>query len=170
MNYDFGLLVLRLALGPMLVAHGCNKVFGSGGLQGTTNWFAGLGFHPAWLHARIAAGTEVGAGLLLATGLMTPLASTAFVGLMVTATLTDHRGKGYFVFKGGSEYTVLVAMVAVALAALGPGTWSADHVLGTDDLAGVGWAIGAAAVGALSALGMMAASYRRAESPAEHSA
>jgi len=40
---DFAALVLRLAIGPMLIAHGSNKVMGSGGLDGTTGWFESLG-------------------------------------------------------------------------------------------------------------------------------
>ena len=43
------LLLLRFGLGRMLAAHGVNKVFGPGGLDGPTRWFAGLGFRPAWL-------------------------------------------------------------------------------------------------------------------------
>src|SRR5690606_22388260 len=105
---DLGLLVLRLALGPMLVVHGWNKVKGAGGLAGTTGWFEALGLRPAALHARLAAVTEIAAGLLLTLGLLTGLASAAFVGLMAVAMLTDHRGKGYFVFKGGSEYVIVV--------------------------------------------------------------
>ncbi len=59
---------------------------------------------------------------------------------MTVAALTDHRGKGYFIFKGGAEYVVLVAIVAVALAVVGPGRWSLDNALGLD-LAGLGWGI-----------------------------
>jgi putative oxidoreductase len=160
MDQDLGLLVLRLALGPMLVAHGWNKAFGPGGLPGTTRWFAGLGLRPAGVHACVAAVTEICAGVLLALGFLTPGACTAFVGLMVVASLTDHRGKGYFVFKGGAEYTLLIAMVAVAVAALGPGAWSADHLFGFDHWSGAYWAFGVATVGSLVALGMLGASYR----------
>jgi putative oxidoreductase len=158
-DLDLGLLVLRLALGPMLVLHGVNKVFGAGGLAGTEGWFSSLGLRPAWLHARIAPVNEIGAGILMTLGLLTGLAAMAYVGLMLVATLTDHRGKGYFVFKGGWEYTVLIAMVAVAVAAMGPGEWSLDHALDLD-LAGTGWAVAAAVGGALAAAALMAASYR----------
>jgi len=72
---------------------------------------------------------------------------------MVVAALTDHRGKGYFIFKGGSEYVSMVSMVAVVIAALGPGRWSVDYVLGFDDWAGTGLALGTAAVGIFAALG-----------------
>ncbi len=67
-----GLLVIRLALGGMLAIHGLNKVFGGGGLAGTARWFEGLGLRPGWLHARLAAGNEIGAGLLMACGLAFP--------------------------------------------------------------------------------------------------
>jgi len=159
-DLDFGLLVVRLALGPMLFLHGWNKVFGGGGLRGTAGWFEGLGLRPGWLHARLAASAELGAGLLMTLGLLTGLASFAFVGLMLVAALTDHRGKGYFVFKGGWEYVALVALVATGLAAMGPGEWSLDHVLGLD-LAGVWWAVIAAVGGALAATGLLLTFERR---------
>jgi putative oxidoreductase len=158
-DVDLGMLVLRLALGPMLLAHGWNKVAGSGGIAGTVRWFEGLGLRPAWLHARLAAATELGAGALVTAGLLTGLGASAFVGLMAVATLTDHRGKGYLVFKGGCEYTVLIAMAAVALAAVGPGAWSLDHALGLG-LSGGLWA-GIALVAGVGAAGaLLASSYR----------
>lgn len=161
MDLDLGLLVLRLALGPMLVLHGWNKINGSGGLSGTAGWFEALGLRPGWLHARLAAGTELTAGALMTLGLLTGLTAAAFVGLMLVATLTDHRGKGYFVFKGGWEYTVLVAMVAVGLGATGPGEWSLDHLLGLD-LAGWPWALAAAVGGGAAAAGLLLVARRPA--------
>lgn len=158
-DLDAGMLVVRLALGPMLLAHGVNKVWGGGGLAGTAGWFESLGLRPGWLHARLAAVTEIVAGVLVTVGLLTGLASAAFVGLMTVAALTDHRGKGYYVFKGGWEYVVLVAMVAVALAAIGPGGWSLDAALGLP-LSGLGWGAFSAVAGVLAALGLLAA-FRR---------
>lgn len=165
MDADLGMLLLRLALGLTLVVHGWNKVAGSGGIAGTSRWFEGLGLRPGWLHARLAAATELGAGTLVALGLLTGLGATAFVGLMVVAALTDHRGKGYFVFKGGSEYTVFIAAAAVALAAAGPGSWSLDRVLDLR-LYGVGWAVGAF-VGGCAAAGLLLVSSHRP--PVKHS-
>ncbi len=159
MDVDLGLLIVRLALGPMLVLHGWNKVFGSGGLEGTTRWFEGLGLRPARVHARVAAATEIGAGVAMTLGLLTGLVAAAFVGLMVVAARTDHRGKGYFVFKGGWEYVLLVAVVAVGVAAAGPGRWSLDHALGLD-VSGAWWAVGAAVLGVGAASGLLATSYR----------
>jgi putative oxidoreductase len=163
-SVDLGMFIIRMALGPMLIVHGYNKVFGSGGLAGTTRWFEALGLKPAWLHARIAPVNEIGAGLLMTLGLLAPLAAAAFVGLMTTASFTDHRGKGYFIFKGGWEYTLLVAMVAVGLASVGPGDWSVDHALGWH-LEGPLWALGAAVVGVVAAAVLLASSYRPAKKP-----
>lgn len=154
---DVASLVLRLALGPMLVLHGLNKV--QGGLSGTAGWFESLGLRPGWLHARVAAATEIGAGVLVTLGLLTGLSATAYVGLMTVAALTDHRGKGYFIFKGGAEYVVLVAMVAVGLAVVGPGRWSLDSALGLD-LAGIGWGAVALVGGLAAAAALLATSYR----------
>ncbi len=160
-DIDLAALLIRLALGPMLIIHGYNKIFGPGGLTGTAGWFESLGLRPAWLHARVAAVTEIGAGVLVTLGLLTGLAAAAFVGLMLVAALTDHRGKGYFVFKGGHEYVLLVAMVAVGLAALGPGRWSLDEAVGLDALSGgLRWAAISLVGGVVAAVGLLAACYR----------
>jgi putative oxidoreductase len=164
---DFAALVLRAAIGPMFIAHGTNKVFGAGGLEGTTGWFDSLGLQPAAVHARMAAATEIGAGALVTLGLGNPLPSAAVVGLMATAAATDNRGKGFFVFKGGWEYTAVVAAAATALAGLGNGTWSVDRLLRRKARSGTGAALGAAALGVAAAAGLLAASYRPVQKDAE---
>jgi putative oxidoreductase len=75
----------------------------------------------------------------MACGLAFPLAGAAFSGLMSFAAVTDHRGKGFFVFKGGWEYVALIGVIAAALVSIGPGRYSADAALGWH-LAGPGWA------------------------------
>jgi putative oxidoreductase len=157
---DFAALVLRAAIGPMFIAHGANKVFGAGGLEGTTGWFESLGLRPAAVHARMAAATEIGAGTLITLGVANPLPSAAVVGLMATAAATDHRGKGFFVFKGGWEYTAMVAAAATALAGLGNGRWSVDQLLRRKARTGTGVALAAAALGVASAAALLAATYR----------
>ncbi|MDQ2754466.1 MAG: DoxX family protein [Actinomycetota bacterium] len=143
----------------MLVAHGTNKVAGAGGLEGTTRWFDSLGLRPAALHARLAAATEIGAGTLVTVGALNPLPAAAVIGLMTTAAATDHKGKGFFVFKGGWEYTAVVAGAAAALAALGPGRLSVDRILGSQRQ-GLKWAAVAAALGVGNAAVLIKTSYR----------
>jgi putative oxidoreductase len=159
-DLDIAALLVRLALGLMLCAHGANKVWGAGGLAGTEGWFAALGLRPAAVHARMAAVTELAAGTAVALGFLTPLACAAFVGLMVVAARTDHRGKGFFVFKGGWEYVAMVAVVAIALATSGPGAWSLDFVLGLEEWHGAWWALGMAVLGSSSAALLLIFSFR----------
>ncbi len=158
---DVASLLLRLSIGPMLVAHGTNKLAGAGGLAGTTRWFDALGFKPAWLHARLAAGTEIGSGALLTLGALTPLPSAAAIGLMTSAAATDHKGKGFFVFKGGWEYTAVIASVAAAIATLGPGRFSVDRLLG-QQRRGARWGVAAAVFGVANAAALLKASYHPA--------
>jgi putative oxidoreductase len=146
----------------MLITHGANKVFGAAGIQGTASWFESLGVRPGIIHAWAAAVTEIGASALMCVGLLLSAACAAFVGLMTVAASTDHRGKGFFVFKGGYEYVVVVGLIAVSLAVTGPGRWSLDRLAGWN-LAGVGWGIAAALVGIAAGVGMVV-SFRAAPS------
>jgi hypothetical protein len=59
-------------------------VFGSG-LAGVGGFFDSLGFHPGKPMAIVAGTSEAGAGVLLALGLFTPLASAAVIGTLVVA-------------------------------------------------------------------------------------
>lgn len=49
---------------------------------------------------------------------------------LVVAGIAAHRRNGFFVFKDGWEYVLMIAVVATALAALGPGRASLDHAAG----------------------------------------
>ncbi len=119
---DTGLLILRVVLGLTMAAHGYNKFFGKGGLAGTAGWFDSMGMKPGMLHARIAATTEMSAGLGLAVGLLTPIPAAGFVALMFVAAWTVHRPNGFFIVKEGWEYNLILAVSAVAVATIGPGT------------------------------------------------
>lgn len=154
------IVVLRVVLGGVLIAHGANKVWGKGGLAGTTRYFAGLGLRPARLHAYVAAVTELGAGALMAAGFVVPLAGAGYVGLMLVAALTDHRGKGFFVFAGGWEYVAVLAVTALCVTASGPGRVSADYVLGWS-LDGIGWAAVALVAGIAGAAAVLATASRQ---------
>ena len=114
--YDTALLILRVCLGLTLAAHGYNKFFGGGRIPGTAGWFESIGMKPGMLHARIAATTEMAAGLGLAVGLLTPIPAAGFVALMLVAAWTVHRPNGFFIVKEGWEYNLILAVSAVALA------------------------------------------------------
>jgi putative oxidoreductase len=127
--FDFTILVLRVVLGVTMAAHGYNKFFGKGGLAGTAGWFDSIGMRPGMFHARVAASTEMAAGLGLAVGLLTPIPAAGFVALMFTAAWTVHRHNGFFIVKEGWEYNLILAVAAVAIAGTGPGRYSLDYLL-----------------------------------------
>lgn len=130
--YDFALLVLRVVLGLTMAAHGYNKFFGGGRIPGTAGWFESIGMKPGVFHARVAATTEISAGLGLAIGLLTPVPAAGFVALMLTAAWTVHRKNGFFIVKEGWEYNLILAVTAVAIAGVGAGKFSLDYVLFRD--------------------------------------
>jgi putative oxidoreductase len=129
---DFGLLLLRLVLGLTMAAHGYNKFFGKGGLAGTAGWFDSMGMKPGMFHARIAATTEMSAGIGLALGLLTPIPAAGFVALMFVAAWTVHRKNGFFIVKEGWEYNLILAVAAVSVATIGAGRFSLDYALFAD--------------------------------------
>jgi putative oxidoreductase len=130
-----GLLVFRVVVGIVMIAHGWNHVFGGGRIPGTGRWFESLGMRPGVLHAWTASLTELGAGVLLVLGLLTPFAGAAVIGLMVVALVTNHLKNGFFIFRPGEGYEYVLTLVAcgVLLATTGGGAWSLDAALDVFD-------------------------------------
>ena len=127
--YAFSILLLRVVLGLTMAAHGYNKFFGGGRIPGTAGWFDSIGMKPGLLHARLAASTEILAGLGLAVGFLTPIPAAGFVALMVVAAWTVHRDNGFFIVKSGWEYNLVLGVAAVAIAGTGAGRYSLDWLL-----------------------------------------
>jgi len=98
---DVALLMIRLIVGLTLVLHGWNHAFGGGKIPGTARWFESLGLRPGRLHAWLSAATEIGCGLALAAGFLTPLAAGGLLGTMVVAGVIEHRTHGFFIFRNG---------------------------------------------------------------------
>lgn len=132
-EYNMAMLILRVAFGLTMAAHGYAKVFKGGKLDGTAGWFDSIGMRPGKLHARLAAGTEILTGLGLAVGLLTTFSAAGFVALMLVAAWTVHRSNGFFIVSEGWEYNFILAVGAVGIAMLGPGEWSLDCAFGIDD-------------------------------------
>ena len=76
---NLALLILRVVVGLTLAAHGWNKFTGGGKIPGTGRWFDSIGMRPGRLNAYLAASTEMGAGVLLALGLLHPLAAAGVI-------------------------------------------------------------------------------------------
>ena len=136
-------LLLRGAIGGTMIAHGIRH---ARSLDGTAGWFKSIGFRQHRLQAQLSAAVEIGAGTALAAGAGTPLASSAVVGTMAVAYRTVHRPNGYFITAEGWEYVAFISAASAALAALGPGNLSVDHLLGLDKV-GKPWQRAALALG-----------------------
>jgi putative oxidoreductase len=131
---NLAVLIMRLATGLMIMAHGYNHIWGGGKIQGTGRWFGSMGMRPGILHAWLASVTELACGVMLLLGLITPLAAGGVLGVMVVALVTAHRTNGFFIFKPGQgwEYVGYVSLMCVALGTLGGGEWSLDHSFDID--------------------------------------
>ncbi|MFI8339345.1 DoxX family protein [Streptomyces sp. NPDC085639] len=129
---DTGILILRLLVGLLVAAHGVQKIsrhLGGKGLDGGAREFRADGFRGGVLTALAAGGGQIGSGLLLAAGLLTPLAATGVIGVMTVALTVKWPG-GLWVQNDGYEYPLVLIVTAAALAATGPGAFSLDAALG----------------------------------------
>ncbi|MGK2950577.1 MAG: DoxX family protein [Acidimicrobiales bacterium] len=165
---NLALLVLRCGVGAVMLAHGLNHIFGGGKIAGTGRWFESLGMKPGPLHAWLASITEVVGGALLILGLLMPLAGASVVGVMLVAWITNHRGNGFFIFRPGEgwEYVMTLTLAGFALAILGAGEWSLDHVLELDeDLEGATGLVAALVAGVGGAAALLAVFWRPPAKP-----
>lgn len=136
---DVGLLLLRLTVGITFSLHGFQKLFGwfgGGGFVRTSRWFASLGFGDGRAAALMAGLSEVGGGLGLAAGLLTPLAAAAVIGVMTTAAFANNDEGGFWSASKGWELNGYLIAVAWAIATTGPGSWSLDAAVGLGRLSG----------------------------------
>ncbi len=157
---DVAMLVLRIWAGVAILLHGVNH---AKSLEGTAGWFESVGFSSAKLQALASAVVEIGVGVLLIIGLLTPVAAAGLIATMFVAFWSIHRANGFFIFRPGEgyEYVVTLAMVGLAVAIAGAGRASIDNALGiVDNLDG--W-VGAAIAGAglLSAAGQLATFWKK---------
>jgi putative oxidoreductase len=150
---SYGLLLLRLWTGVAFAGHGTQKLFGwwgGYGPQGTGGFFASQGYRRGVALAVLAGIAEAGGGALLALGFVTPLACTLIAIVMLNAigSVTFKRS-----FLLGSELELTYLVIAVSVAAIGPGRFSIDHAIGwDDDITGVWWGVGVLAAAALVSL------------------
>lgn len=125
--YDLVQVLLRVTVGGIMIMHGWNHGWGGGKIPGTAGWFSSLGLKHGTLQAWASVITEIGAGILLILGFLTPLAAAATLSVMLVAGLLHHRKNGFFVFKEGYEYVLALGVVAIVLGTFPAGKYSIDH-------------------------------------------
>jgi len=158
---DFAVLLLRVWLGVVMLAHGYNH---SRDLKGAASYLASKGFRRERLLARLSTVGEGAIGLGLVVGLLTSVAVAGLVATMTLAYGSVHRFAGFFVFKRpdeGWEYVATLSVAAIALAMIGPGSLSLDAAFGFDLEGWVGLliALGGVVLGAVQ----LAALWRKPE-------
>jgi putative oxidoreductase len=114
------LLVMRLVLGAIMIAHGYHKVFG--GFHHHMDMVGSLGI-PRWL-AYFSTGTEFFGGIAIVLGLFTRFFALAFMIEMGVAIWKVHFKNG-LMGNGGYEFPLALVAMAFGLACFGGGPWAA---------------------------------------------
>jgi putative oxidoreductase len=140
---DYVLMLSRLVLGIVFVAHGAQKAFG---------WFGGLGFDqtvrmfsqglgiPVFF-AVLAILAEFLGGIGLLAGLLSRIAAFGIAVNMLVAIFLVHAQNGLFMNWSGNqrgegfEYHLLALALTLLIMVRGAGAWSLDRVL-------EGWLVG----------------------------
>jgi putative oxidoreductase len=122
-----GLLVLRVVLGVIMIAHGYSKLTPAGFHQ-HANFVGHLGM-PWWM-AFFSTAAEVGGGVLLILGLFTRFAAAAICGEMIVIIAKVHWKNGLMA-EHGYQFPLTLAAIAFSLIFLGAGAISLDAVRGT---------------------------------------
>lgn len=119
------LLILRLTLGAIMIAHGYPKVFG--GMQHHMEAVRHIGL-PGWM-AYLSAAAEFGGGILTVLGLFTRCAALAIVIDMLVAIFGVHLRNG-FLGQGNYQFPLALATIAFSLIFFGAGPMSLDWLRG----------------------------------------
>lgn len=119
------LLLLRVALGVIFIYHGYPKLFGH--TRQTMDAFAHMGFPPYF--AYLAGVIEFFGGCLLIVGLFTRIAGLLLAAEMAVALVQVHKILEDPRAVHNYEFPLALATAAFALASLGGGLLSFDHVL-----------------------------------------
>ncbi|MBI3271236.1 MAG: DoxX family protein [Planctomycetes bacterium] len=124
---DWGIAVLRVAVGGVFVAHGAQKLFVYG-IPGVAGLMAQLGIPFPTLSALAVTAAEFLGGLALLAGFFTRLAALPIAFSMVVAAATVHLKNGFFL-PNGAEYVLLLLSASAALSLTGSGAFSVDRLL-----------------------------------------
>jgi len=120
LNLDLALLILRVVLAAVMLAHGLPKVTG---FSGTAGFFGSVGVPAPAVAAAFAVVAEVGGGILVLLGVAVDIAGLLFAVDMLGAIVFVHFKNG-FSGQGGWEFPLTLLGIAVALALAGPGSYS----------------------------------------------
>ncbi len=124
---SWALLVLRVVLGIIFIAHGLQKLagmFGGPGIAGAAKMFENFGFTYPFFWAWVVSIVETAGGAFLALGII-PRISAGLIGItMIVAIVKVHRPNGFFMMQNGFEYQLLILAACIAIIITGAGKFS----------------------------------------------
>jgi putative oxidoreductase len=121
------LSVMRVMTGLLFLAHGTAKF-----LQFPAVDYFKDGV-PLFSMLGLAGSLEIVGGLLIIVGLFTRYAAFVLSGMMAAAYFMAHAPQGFFPINNGGELAVIYCFVFLYLAAAGPGPWSVDAHLRSEN-------------------------------------
>jgi len=125
-SVDLPSLILRLAIGTLFIIHGYPKLTATQRTQGGA-WMKSMGMPAAMVP--FGGVVEFFGGLALILGILTPIvAALSALWMLSTTWLVTTKAKKKYV--GGYEIDITLLLAALALALLGSGIYSIDHLLG----------------------------------------
>jgi putative oxidoreductase len=124
---DAALLVLRVVIGGIILAHGAQKLFVFG-LAGVSGALAQMGAPLPAITGPLVSLIEFLGGLALIAGLLTRLAAIGVSCDMLGAILIVHLPAGFFL-PDGMEFVLALLGACATLAIAGPGAYSLDAVV-----------------------------------------
>jgi putative oxidoreductase len=126
-NAGAALLVLRVTLGIIMLAHGYQKLFVYG-FGGITQGFAQMGVPMPGITGPLVTLLEFFGGIALIIGLLTRLAALGFVIDMLGAFALVHIKNGFFM-PTGFEFVLMLLGASIAVMLGGPGDFSVDAMI-----------------------------------------
>lgn len=125
---DWALLIARVLIGVVMFAHGYQKMV-INGIGRTTEGFENLSIPLAIVSASFVTVVEFVGSALLIAGALTPLMCSLMLVIMVGAAGFVHGANGIFISNGGWELVGVIGAGLIAIAAVGPGRYSIDHLV-----------------------------------------
>ena len=124
-SVDLSSFILRLAVGTLFIIHGYPKLTAAQRKQGGA-WMKSQGMPAAMIP--LGGFVEFFGGLALILGLLTPIVA-ALSALWMLSTTWFAIGKMKKKYVSGYEIDITLFLAALALALLGSGIFSIDHLL-----------------------------------------
>lgn len=122
---DWAVLILRVAVGLIFLAHGLEKIKS---LKNTQAWFQSIGFKPGVFWGSLVTFLEFFGGMALILGFLVQPFALLFTIQMMVATFWKIRIKQKLI--GGYELDLLLIASLLILAASGSNPYSLDSYFG----------------------------------------